>query len=81
MGSAPFFDTVRIEVGEAEKVAAAAVQEGINLRVLDPNTVSWSCMTNPATTGAASGERAVISPPAFSTEHEQHAVSWGAKGL
>ena len=38
VGSAPFFDTVRVEVGDAAKVVAAAAEAGVNLRQLDAST-------------------------------------------
>ena len=39
----PFFDTVKIVApGKAQQLAAAAVKEGCNLRVLDANTVTIS---------------------------------------
>ena len=41
--ASPFFDTVKIVVpGKAQQLAAAAVKEGCNLRVLDANTVTIS---------------------------------------
>jgi len=40
--SAPFFDTVTLDVGDAGKVAAAAVDAGYNLRQLDGSRVSIS---------------------------------------
>ena len=40
VGDAPFFDTVRVEVGDAASVIQAAVQEGVNLRQLDSKTVT-----------------------------------------
>lgn len=40
--SAPFFDTVTLEVGDATRVAADAVKAGVNLRVLNPTSVSVS---------------------------------------
>ena len=42
MGNEPFFDTVRINVGDADKVISAAVAEGCNLRKLDGSTVCIS---------------------------------------
>ena len=46
-----FFDTVRVRVpGKAEAIAAAARAEGINIRVVDADTVSAS--TDEVTTGA-----------------------------
>ena len=38
--SAPFFDTVTLDVGDAGKVCAAAVAAGYNLRQLDASRVS-----------------------------------------
>ncbi len=38
--AAPFFDTVTLDVGDAGKVAAAAVDAGYNLRQLDGSRVS-----------------------------------------
>ncbi|EIE25206.1 glycine dehydrogenase [Coccomyxa subellipsoidea C-169] len=40
VGDAAFFDTVRIEVGDAAKFVAAAVVEGVNLRQLDASTIT-----------------------------------------
>lgn len=40
MGSAPFFDTVRISVGDAGKVVADAAAKGVNLRQLDASTIT-----------------------------------------
>ena len=40
VGDAAFFDTVRIDVGDAAKVVAAGVAEGVNLRQLDASTVT-----------------------------------------
>jgi glycine dehydrogenase len=37
---APFFDTVRVEVGDAAAAAARAVAAGMNIRVLDASTVA-----------------------------------------
>lgn len=42
VGDKPFFDTVRINVGDADKIIQAAVQEGCNLRKLDSSTVCIS---------------------------------------
>ena len=42
VGDLPFFDTVRIDVGDADKVVQAAVQEGCNLRKLDASTITVS---------------------------------------
>lgn len=42
VGDQPFFDTVRIEVDDAAKVNAAAVAEGVNLRVLDNSALTIS---------------------------------------
>lgn len=41
-GSAPFFDTVKVTVGEgqAEKITKDAVAHGVNLRVYDSKSVS-----------------------------------------
>lgn len=41
-GSAPFFDTVKVTVGEGqvEKVMKDAVAHGVNLRQLDSSSVS-----------------------------------------
>lgn len=36
----PFFDTVKIKVGDAKAIADAAYKNEINLRVVDNNTVS-----------------------------------------
>lgn len=36
----PFFDTVKVSVpGKAKELAQAAVSEGMNIRIMDPNTV------------------------------------------
>lgn len=41
VSEAPFFDTVKVSVpGKATELAQAAVSEGMNIRVMDPNTVS-----------------------------------------
>lgn len=40
VSDAAFFDTVRIEVGDAAKVVAAAAAEGVNLRQLDASTIT-----------------------------------------
>jgi glycine dehydrogenase len=40
VGDAAFFDTVRIKVGDAAKVVAAGVAEGVNLRQLDASTIT-----------------------------------------
>ena len=42
VGHKPFFDTVRIDVGDADKVISAAEAEGCNLRKLSPSTVTIS---------------------------------------
>lgn len=42
VGEAPFFDTVRIEVGDAAAVVSRAAAEGVNLRQLDGSTVTIS---------------------------------------
>ena len=42
VGDLPFFDTVRINVGDADKVVQAAVAEGCNLRKLDGSTITVS---------------------------------------
>lgn len=42
VGEAPFFDTVRISVGDAPSVLAAAAAQGVNLRQLDASTVTVS---------------------------------------
>lgn len=42
VGDKPFFDTVRIDVGDADKVISAAVAEGCNLRKLNSSTVTVS---------------------------------------
>ena len=46
--SVPFFDTVTLDVGDAGKVAAAAVDAGYNLRQLDGSRVSISCCRSPS---------------------------------
>lgn len=38
----PFFDTVKVTVGDAHAIADAAAKNGINFRVLDSKTVSLS---------------------------------------
>ncbi|KAK9819612.1 hypothetical protein WJX72_000294 [[Myrmecia] bisecta] len=40
VGDQPFFDTVRINVGDAAKVCAEAVKHGINLRQLDASCIT-----------------------------------------
>eukprot|EP00877_Chromochloris_zofingiensis_P000850 jgi/Chrzof1/10766/Cz05g11130.t1 len=40
VGTAPFFDTVTVDVGNADKVIKAAIAEQINLRKLDASRVS-----------------------------------------
>lgn len=40
VGDAAFFDTVRIEVGDAAKVVAAGAAKGVNLRQLDASTIT-----------------------------------------
>lgn len=40
MAPEPFFDTVRIDVGDAEKVVQQGLQAGVNLRKLDSSCVS-----------------------------------------
>ena len=42
VGAAPFFDTVRVTVGDAAAVVAAGAAQGINLRPLDATTVTIS---------------------------------------
>ena len=42
VGEAPFFDTVRISVGDAAGVVRAAAAAGVNLRQLDAGTVTVS---------------------------------------
>ena len=42
VGDLPFFDTVRIDVGDADKIVQAAVAEGCNLRKLDGSTITVS---------------------------------------
>ena len=36
----PFFDTVRVDVGDSEKVMQAALKASVNLRQIDGSTVS-----------------------------------------
>ena len=36
----PFFDTVNVKTDDSHKIADAAYKSEINLRVVDPNTVS-----------------------------------------
>ena len=36
----PFFDTVKVKVANADAIADAAYKKGINLRIVDKNTVS-----------------------------------------
>ncbi|HEY3629479.1 MAG TPA: aminomethyl-transferring glycine dehydrogenase, partial [Jatrophihabitantaceae bacterium] len=44
IGDAPFFDTITAQVpGRAHAVLAAALAEGINLRLVDDDTVSIAC--------------------------------------
>ena len=45
-GSAPFFDTVKVMVGEgkAEKIAKNAASKGVNLRVYDSKLVSGTVL-------------------------------------
>jgi len=61
--SAPFFDTVTLDVGDAGKVAAAAVDAGYNLRQLDGSRVSISscCLSSTATVALFNTWRLVIS--------------------
>ena len=40
VSSEPFFDTVRIDVGDADKVMQAALKASVNLRQLDSSSVS-----------------------------------------
>jgi len=40
LGNEPFFDTLRVEVGDADVILKAAEERGINLRRLDDRTVS-----------------------------------------
>ncbi|XP_024517987.1 glycine dehydrogenase (decarboxylating), mitochondrial [Selaginella moellendorffii] len=40
VGSDPFFDTVKVSASNASSLAETAAKEGINLRVLDANTVT-----------------------------------------
>lgn len=42
MGAQPFFDTVKVKVGDAAAVAKTAVENGVNLRVLDPTHITIS---------------------------------------
>ena len=42
MGAAPFFDTVRIAVGDAAQAVAEAAAAQVNLRQLDAKTVTIS---------------------------------------
>ena len=42
MGGAAFFDTVRINVGDASKVVKAAAAQGVNLRQLDAACITVS---------------------------------------
>lgn len=42
VGSQPFFDTVRIGVTDARLLSKKAVDEGVNLRVLDDKTLTMS---------------------------------------
>ncbi|MDX2080203.1 MAG: aminomethyl-transferring glycine dehydrogenase [Terrimicrobiaceae bacterium] len=39
-GSVPFFDTVRVTVSDAESIITRAASAGINLRLLDPHTIT-----------------------------------------
>lgn len=45
----PFFDTVKIKTADAHAIADAAYKSGINLRIVDSNTVSLS--VSPAMVG------------------------------
>ena len=40
VASEPFFDTVRVEVGDADQVLQQALKAGVNLRKLDRSSVS-----------------------------------------
>ena len=40
VASEPFFDTVRIDVGDADKVMQQGLKAGVNLRKLDSSSVS-----------------------------------------
>ena len=40
VGSEPFFDTVRVDVGDADKVIKQALKADVNLRKLDKSTVT-----------------------------------------
>jgi glycine dehydrogenase len=42
VGSAPFFDTVRITVGDSAAVVKLAASKGVNLRQLDSSTITVS---------------------------------------
>ena len=42
VGDKPFFDTVRIDVGDADKVIRAGEAQGCNPRQLSPSTVTIS---------------------------------------
>ncbi|HKF34095.1 MAG TPA: aminomethyl-transferring glycine dehydrogenase [Jatrophihabitantaceae bacterium] len=44
LGDAPFFDTISVQTpGRARAVVAAALAEGINLRLVDDDTIGISC--------------------------------------
>jgi len=40
VSSEPFFDTVRIDVGDADKIMQAALKASVNLRQIDSSSVS-----------------------------------------
>eukprot|EP00252_Welwitschia_mirabilis_P013411 TRINITY_DN294_c0_g1_i1.p1 TRINITY_DN294_c0_g1~~TRINITY_DN294_c0_g1_i1.p1 ORF type:complete len:1023 (+),score=169.02 TRINITY_DN294_c0_g1_i1:286-3354(+) len=42
VGTAPFFDTVKIKCSDAKAISDAAVKQEINLRVVDSNTITVS---------------------------------------
>lgn len=40
----PFFDTVKVKCADAHVIADAAYKSEMNLRIVDPNTVSCFCI-------------------------------------
>jgi glycine dehydrogenase len=83
VGSAPFFDTVRIEVGDARKVVAAAAAEGVNLRQLGDGAVTVS-MDETTTLADVDQLLRILNggaAPAFSAEALAPGVAGGTPGF
>ncbi|KAL0297218.1 UNVERIFIED_CONTAM: Glycine dehydrogenase (decarboxylating), mitochondrial [Sesamum radiatum] len=78
----PFFDTVKVKCGDAKAIADAAYKNGINLRIVDNNTVPTGGLPAPdqsqplGTISAAPWGSALILPISYT-----YIAMMGSKGL